>query len=229
MKDIKVSIVIPTYNRSQFLSNAIESALKQDYKNIEIIINDDCSTDDTTLIVSKYLSDKRVKYFKNYKNFGAVKNFRTAALGRATGDWICVISDDDYIQNSDAISLAVQKIKKDKDINFIVPRFIFQFDSFKQEEPVRILPEIFDGIEYLQQNSMDGLLVIIMVKREILTKYNILTSDQGFFEERDVNMLLLNGKGCYLKDFRYCFKLNVFNALQRNRADKSFISVIKHI
>ena len=61
---MKFSIIIPTFNRSQFITNAINSVLNQTYKNWELVIVDDESTDDTKEIVNNFQKkDKRIKYF----------------------------------------------------------------------------------------------------------------------------------------------------------------------
>ncbi len=69
-----VTIGIPTYNQQEYLAAAVESALAQQYPNLEIIVADDCSTDETEKIVQPYLLDKRLKYFKNENNVGRVLN-----------------------------------------------------------------------------------------------------------------------------------------------------------
>ena len=73
----KVSIMIPTYNQQKYILRAIESALSQDYENIEIVIVDDNSPDETQAIVEAYLSkknDTRIRYFRNQENIGIIKN-----------------------------------------------------------------------------------------------------------------------------------------------------------
>lgn len=64
-------VVMPAYNAEKTIAMAIESILSQTYKNLRLIIIDDCSTDSTVKVASKYLSDKRVFLFKNKKNMGA--------------------------------------------------------------------------------------------------------------------------------------------------------------
>ena len=54
----KITVVIPTYNKAAYISQTIESVLRQTYQDFEIIIIDDCSKDDTEVVVQKYLSDK---------------------------------------------------------------------------------------------------------------------------------------------------------------------------
>ena len=63
-----VSIIITNYNREKTIARAIESALEQDYHNIEIIISDNCSTDNSHSIISNYIKDKRICYYRNEIN-----------------------------------------------------------------------------------------------------------------------------------------------------------------
>lgn len=77
---------MPSYNTAKFISKTIESVLEQTYKNWELLIVDDCSTDNTDEIVSKY-DDDRIIYLKNKKNSGAAVS-RNKALKNAKGKWI---------------------------------------------------------------------------------------------------------------------------------------------
>jgi glycosyltransferase involved in cell wall biosynthesis len=63
MKNYKISIIIPTYNRAWCIENAIKSVINQNYDNWELIIIDDGSTDNTKKIVKKYLENNKIKYF----------------------------------------------------------------------------------------------------------------------------------------------------------------------
>jgi teichuronic acid biosynthesis glycosyltransferase TuaG len=65
-----VSIIMPSYNTGDYIAETIDSVLAQTYANWELIIVDDCSTDDTDAVVAKY-NDNRIHYFKNEKNSGA--------------------------------------------------------------------------------------------------------------------------------------------------------------
>ena len=90
-----VSVIMPTYNRSGLLKLAVESVLMQDFTDYEIIITDNCSTDDTAAVVAA-LSDKRIRYFLNPVNIGLTRNYNRA-LSLATGKYIAVFSDDDVM------------------------------------------------------------------------------------------------------------------------------------
>lgn len=88
-----VSIIMPSYNTAKFISETIESVLAQTYTNWELIIVDDCSSDDTDAVVEKYC-DQRIRYLKNEKNSGAAVS-RNNALREAKGRWIAFLDSDD--------------------------------------------------------------------------------------------------------------------------------------
>ena len=89
----KVSVIIPTYNRAEFLRSAIESALKQTFTDIEIIVSDDKSTDHTQELVESF-KDRRIKYVLNEGNQGPSAARNTAIL-TSKGEYIAFLDDDD--------------------------------------------------------------------------------------------------------------------------------------
>lgn len=89
-----VSVIMPSYNTGRYIADSIRSVRSQTYENWELIIVDDCSADDTDEIVEPFLSDPRIKYFKNEKNCGAAVS-RNKALGEAKGKWIAFLDSDD--------------------------------------------------------------------------------------------------------------------------------------
>jgi glycosyltransferase involved in cell wall biosynthesis len=93
-----VTIGIPTYNRANStLSLTINSACNQDYPNLEIIVSDNCSFDNTKAIVSSF-NDERIKYIRQKKNIGANNNYN-ACLNAAKGDYFLLLHDDDLIDD----------------------------------------------------------------------------------------------------------------------------------
>lgn len=89
-----VSIIMPSYNTANFISESIESVIDQTYSSWELIIVDDCSTDKTDDVVKPYLKDSRITYIKNDKNSGAAAS-RNRALREAKGKWIAFLDSDD--------------------------------------------------------------------------------------------------------------------------------------
>jgi glycosyltransferase involved in cell wall biosynthesis len=88
-----VSVVMPTYNRASLLGRAIRSALNQTYNNLEIIVVDDASSDDTPDVV-KAFQDQRVRYIRHDTNRGG-SAARNTGIRNATGEFIAFLDDDD--------------------------------------------------------------------------------------------------------------------------------------
>lgn len=89
-----VSIIMPSYNTAKYIAETVQSVLAQTYQNWELIIVDDCSTDDTDEVIKPFLSDSRIRYLKNEKNSGAAVS-RNRALREAKGKWIAFLDSDD--------------------------------------------------------------------------------------------------------------------------------------
>ena len=90
-----VSILIPVYNRESLIADAINSALSQNYSNIEIIIADNCSTDGTYAICKTYADrEKKIRLYQNESNIGPIENFIKCAE-YSKGDYIKYLLSDD--------------------------------------------------------------------------------------------------------------------------------------
>lgn len=111
-KNKDFSIIIPTYNRSSFVRQAIMSALRQKNVSMEIIVSDDCSTDDTAKVV-KAFKDKRIKYIRNKERLGSSLNFQKSFL-RASGDYIFTLGDDDFILEENTLFEVLKIMRKYK-------------------------------------------------------------------------------------------------------------------
>lgn len=96
MPESKISVVLPVYNKEKFLAKCLEHLLHQTYKNIEIILVDDGSTDNSAAVYSKYAKkDKRIFVIKQ-KNAGAA-TARNNGLKKATGSYVHFMDADDYV------------------------------------------------------------------------------------------------------------------------------------
>lgn len=95
-----VSILIPTYNRETVVSETLDCAINQTYKNLEIIISDNASTDGTWGILEEYAQkDSRIKLFRNEKNLGPLLNWKKC-LDNATGEYGKILWSDDLISET---------------------------------------------------------------------------------------------------------------------------------
>ncbi|MEM6519495.1 MAG: glycosyltransferase family 2 protein [Cyanobacteria bacterium P01_C01_bin.70] len=90
----EVSIIIPAYNTAAYIKRAIESVLEQTFKDFEIVVVDDASTDNTVEVLNS-IQDPRLKVFCQAQNGGAGAA-RNRALKEATGNWIAVLDSDDW-------------------------------------------------------------------------------------------------------------------------------------
>ena len=88
-----VSIIMPSWNTERFIAETIQSVVDQTYTNWELLIVDDCSTDNTDEVVASF-KDDRIKYFHNEKNSGAALT-RNRAMREARGEWIAFLDSDD--------------------------------------------------------------------------------------------------------------------------------------
>lgn len=129
MMDKKVSIVLPVYNGEHRVSKAIDSILAQTYKNLELIIVNDCSTDKTSEILKEYeRKDPRIKVLNNEINLNLPKSLNRG-FSKVTGDYLTWTSDDNAF-NVDAISKMVKYLDEHKDTDMVYCDFdIVELDS----------------------------------------------------------------------------------------------------
>lgn len=110
--DNKISIIVPIYNTEQYLENCLQSLIKQDYKNIEIILVNDGSDDNSLAICNKYKNiDNRIIVID--KEHTGVSDTRNIGINRATGDYIGFVDSDDYI-NKDMFKKLINGAEKYK-------------------------------------------------------------------------------------------------------------------
>lgn len=93
---MKVSVVTASYNYQDYIKEAIQSVLNQTYKDLELIIVDDCSTDNSVQVINSY-KDDRIKLFVNEKNLGLQKTVKRG-IENASGEWIVFLESDDILK-----------------------------------------------------------------------------------------------------------------------------------
>ncbi len=120
----KISIVMPVYNTEKYLKRCIKSLIKQSYRNLEIIIVNDCSPGNADEIVAEFSKvDDRIVYLKHEKNKGLFRARLTGAE-KATGDYIAFIDSDDYVSLDFYHSLLKSAVKNNSDI--VISKTIFE-------------------------------------------------------------------------------------------------------
>lgn len=111
-----VSVCIPAYNNAGYIKDTILSVLGQTYQNIELVVVDDCSTDNTVEVLES-IEDDRLKIYKNEKNLGMVGNWNRC-LELVTGEYVKLICADDMIEK-DAIEKEAKAMYRHPSVNLV--------------------------------------------------------------------------------------------------------------
>ena len=122
-----ISIIVPIYNVSQYLSQCIDSVLSQTYKNLEIILVNDGSTDDCPKICDEYQKkDSRILVI--HKNNGGLSDARNAGMKVANGEWIFFVDSDDWLEN-DAI-MKLYRFAVDNRSDVVQGNMYYAYDDY---------------------------------------------------------------------------------------------------
>ena len=178
-----VSVIIPTYNRNNIISRAIDSVIKQTYDNIEIIVVDDGSTDNTKQILRQFRG--KVKYI--YKINGGVSSARNKGIEEAKGELIAFLDSDDYWM-PDKIEKQIKYLIINKERSGVLTNYEF-VDNGSLLKVVNIEFIVNNGDVQLVRliNNLQTMCTILM-KKEVFSKV-------GYFDEKvktaeDIDMLL---------------------------------------
>lgn len=161
-----VSIIMAAYNAEKTIAKSIESVLQQTYRNFELLIIDDCSTDNTFDIVAQY-NDCRIRVFTHSQNIG-VSQTRHQGILEAKGDWIAILDSDDLW----AHDKLEKQFKRQKETN---GEFFFTASSFilndKQKNWILEVPETIEYKELLKQNRISNSSVLI--RKKLYQQYEV--------------------------------------------------------
>src|SRR5699024_1050422 len=106
-------VIMPAYNSEKFIGRALDSIIAQTYKNWEVIVVDDCSTDNTPIVVREYIEKyPQIKYCKLVKNSGAAVA-RNKAIDKATGTYIAFLDSDD-VWKPEKLSIQIEFMEKNE-------------------------------------------------------------------------------------------------------------------
>ncbi len=202
-----VSVIIPVYNVENYLCECIDSVINQTYRNIEIILVDDGSTDSSGKICEEYLdNDPRVTVI-NQKNSGPSKT-RNTGIDNANGKYIYFLDSDDYIE-SDAVELLVTTAESNKaDLVFFgAHSFTDSGNDIKQGYTVKGTYEPKCGYDMLAQlhknKDYHCAIYLTFISRNLLTDNNIAFLESAYCSE---DMLFTYKVFCSSKQAAQCKK-----------------------
>lgn len=214
----KISILIPTYNRAQYLTMAVESALMQDYPNYEIVVSDNASTDDTVHVIKKFSSDGKFRYYRNPVNIGMAGNWKKLVSEYAKGEWFILISDDDYFIDKNYLSKSMKLASKYKDIVILCSNYAVieeQKGGKKCYSYNYKLNEQLDGKEcflnYYSYKFPGVPLTTAICKRELAVRLNIFSNDILCPDTEAFLKIMLHGNIGFMPDVTACYRIHGSN------------------
>jgi glycosyltransferase involved in cell wall biosynthesis len=204
-----VTVYMPTRNRSDLLSRAIDSVQAQTYSNFELIIVDDCSTDDTEAVVRYYQDkDARIKYIKNSENLGACAS-RNKAIRAAQGEFITGLDDDDYFMLNRLEIFVIAWDSREKDVVLFFSRYGNHLEdgTVKFEKPIFGFKGSLITQKSLLENFYTGNQVF--TKTSSMKAINMFDENILMWQDFDCYYRLLAlGKGQRVNDFTYILDIS---------------------
>jgi len=182
----KISIIVPIYNVEKHLKQCIHSIVNQTYQNIEIICIDDCSPDNSIIIVKEYKKkDNRIKIFTNEKNLGVDKT-RFIGINNSIGKYLFFIDSDDWLTKN-CIELLVKRAEEtNSDIVYggitkVMDKFKIikskSRNSYYRQNLLESIsdPELFDDyyISYFGVNKLSVSMFAKLYRTDLIEKSNI--------------------------------------------------------
>lgn len=158
-KNNTVSIITPLYNKEQYIEETILSVCAQTYQDWELIVVDDCSTDDGAAVVKKYMEmDSRIHYYKNEENMGAAKS-RNQAIELARGRYLAFLDADD-LWDSKKLEIQIGRMEKEQWAFSYTACDVVDGEG-KKTGQVRHVPDHVDYAVLLRGNPMPCLTVVL--------------------------------------------------------------------
>lgn len=166
----RISICIPSFNAASYISETIHSVLDSTYSDLEVIVNDDASTDQTETIVRE-LNDGRVRFYRNEQTLGVPANWNRA-LQRASGEFIGLLNHDDLI-GPFWLAFAVRALEKNPDVGWVSTAFHIIDEGGQALGAVCRFDEsgpLARAEVFAQLVQLDGLGPVYLVRHEVLAE-----------------------------------------------------------
>lgn len=178
------SIILPTYNQSNFLKKSLNSIINQSFKNWELIIIDNFSTDETKKVIQSF-NDKRFRVFK-IRNQNILARSRNLGIKKSKSDWICFIDSDDkwYPKKLEITKNFIDKSKGDlfyHDLVFTNKYFIFKHKKIQDKSKTISSPVL----NYFAKNGNGIGQSSVTVRKEILKKIGLISVKKDKFSWED--------------------------------------------
>jgi glycosyltransferase involved in cell wall biosynthesis len=214
-----VSILIPTYNQADYIGQAVESALQQDWPNLEVIISDDASRDNIQPALEPFRGDERLRVHRSEVNLGRVGNYRKCLYELARGTWVLMLDGDDYLSDPSYISRAMNLASSDPAIDLVFANaYRLQEGLGGVFETLSVnlgLPETIDGRDlFLRMASQNISLfhLTCLYKTEKARALDFYRSTIVSSDWESLFRFILSGKVAFIPDFVAVWRIHGANA-----------------
>ena len=222
---MKVSVIVTTFNRAHMVTETIDSILNQTFKDIELIVVDNCSSDDTEEVIKAY-TDERIRYFK-HENGGVVAVNRNYGIGQAQGEYIAFCDDDD-LWLPEKLKKQMLEFEKDNQIGLVCSNaIIFDENGERGEFFETGLPDSNFTLESLIWGS-SVICSSVLVKKSVIDDVGLMDVSSEIFTAEDYELWLRVAQKYRIKYvdsplIRYRthpggYKKSSVAAIERNRA-----------
>ena len=176
---IKVSVIVPVYGVEKYIVKCIDSIVKQKLKDIEIIVVNDGTPDNSIKLIKDNFKDDRIKIF-NKKN-GGLASARNYGIKKAKGEYLFFVDSDDFID--ECLYEMYEKAKKDK-VDLVICDYYKYYNDLNKEH-IKIIPFYESNNHKCSVTSMPGA-VCKLIKKDIITENKIEFLEKHFFEDNAI-------------------------------------------
>lgn len=181
----KISIIVPFLNAKECIEKCISNLLKQTYENIEIVLVNDNSSDNSETVIQKYLSNKKVKYYKVEEDSIGNAKARNLGIEKCTGEYFIFVDVDDYIDND-----LLNKLSKYIDEDYDLIKYKITFVSENNEEIKMVTGPIFEnltGEEAFNKLCFEDVLLdspcVYLIKKDLFLSNNLRFKENTYHED----------------------------------------------
>jgi len=184
LKQLKVSVIIPTYNRANLLPRAINSVLNQTFRDFEIVVVDDGSTDNTREILEPFIKSNQIRYF--YQKNKGPSAARNLGIKNSKGEYIAFLdSDDEWLPEKLEKQIKLFENSKDKKLGFVGCDVII-VDEERNTTIQYEFPKYKNYLKYLLSTKSIWFPSAILTKKKILEEIGLFDEDLHFGEHWDM-------------------------------------------
>ena len=209
----EISVIVPVYNVEKYIANFIKSVTNQTFKDFELILVNDGSTDNSIEIAKQELIHANINYKIIDKENGGQSSARNVGINNATGNWIVIPDSDDVLQK-DYLKLMFEQTKKENveliicDINDVTDENIFEETDRNHKSDKKSGKEFF--VDFFMHRISIGP-VSLMIKKEVLQKNKIMFNENSRYSEEFsfiCDVLYSSNQVIHIKEklYNYCLR-----------------------